>query len=81
MRDDADIVLIMLCKNRILYQNPVDDPIFSAHKRYVVPNERTGSEFSYYLSDFPVSVVGCTQQVSIDEPISPLLSITLADDV
>jgi hypothetical protein len=69
MREDADLVLKMFSKNRVLYENPVNDPIFSAHKRYVVPNERTGMEFPYYLSDFPVAVVGCAQQVSVDDTV------------
>lgn len=63
-RDDADLVLKLVAKNRITYDNPVNDPIFSAHTKFTTVDETDGSNVTLYYSDFPASVIGCTQQVS-----------------
>lgn len=60
-QETADITVIMLAKNSVHYDEPVDDPLFSTHTAldyYTL----WGSEEAGYLSDFPVSMFGCTQQ-------------------
>lgn len=60
-QDNADVTVIMLAKNSVYYGEPVNDPLFSAHAPmdyYTI----WGSEQKGYLSDFPVSMIGCTQQ-------------------
>lgn len=62
-RDDADLVLKLVLKNRIAYNIPVNDPLFSAHEKYTTFDETDQVSVSFYFSDFPASVLGCTQQV------------------
>ena len=63
-RDDADLVFKQVIKNRVAYDSPVNDPVFSAHKLFTTFDVTSGGNVSFYFPDFPVSVIGCTQQVS-----------------
>lgn len=62
-RDDADLVLKLVVKNRVTYDIPVNDPLFAAHKEFTTFDETDGANVTFYFSDFPASVVGCVQQV------------------
>lgn len=64
-RNDADVSLRLTAKNGIKYFKPVNDPMFSAH-RLVIQSTQTGN-VSFYMSDFPGSMMGCVQQVSYSE--------------
>lgn len=67
---DADITLIFLSANGILFTDPVNDEWYAAHQ---ASNETaqiiwdTGS-FPYYLSDKPASVLGCKEQYQRCDP-------------
>lgn len=58
-RSDADTTLMFLAGNNVRNTNPVDDPIFSAHRVGDVPYHG-----NVYYSDYVTSVVGCIEQVS-----------------
>lgn len=62
-RPDADIALAAVWLNDMIYEKPVDDPLFSAHREWIYtpgggyPNE------TKYKSDHVAGVIGCAQQV------------------
>ena len=56
-RTDADITLLLLAQNQILYEAQSDDPFFAAH-------QQNGTSF-YYLPDADVNVMGCTDQFEL----------------
>jgi hypothetical protein len=61
---EADLVIGAIGKNHVQYQEPVNDPFFAAH----VPlnNWHQGySNATYYLSDFPVAMFACKEQVRL----------------
>jgi hypothetical protein len=59
-RSDADISLLALNLDPIMYfQEPIDDPLFSAHKLLDFRSQRN---YSYYASDYPARVIGCAAQ-------------------
>jgi hypothetical protein len=60
--NNADLFFRFVGKGLVIYANPVNDPLFSAH-RPVTYTLQTGNA-SYYQSDFPGSTLACTQQVS-----------------
>jgi len=58
--ENADLAVVMVSKNQVRYGMPIDDPFFSAH-RPVSSRDNDGN--TNYLSDFPISIMGCNQQV------------------
>ncbi|KAF2189270.1 hypothetical protein K469DRAFT_659388 [Zopfia rhizophila CBS 207.26] len=62
-RKDADVALTTIHHNNIIYSNPVDDPVFAAHKpfKYVTG---TGRNITMYMPDSPARTIGCTEQAS-----------------
>ena len=56
-REDADVSLIFVIGNSISYLNPVDDPLFAAHRRSLSDDQ------TIYLPDYPAGALGCTEQV------------------
>lgn len=64
-RTDSDLALLAVWFNRVLYETPVEDPLFSAHKPipYVVGGGHPDG--SLYVSDNIAGVVGCAVQVWI----------------
>jgi hypothetical protein len=65
--DDADLHLVMIPKNRQTFFEQNDDPLFAAHQPMLLdvnaPANPEATNTTIYLSDFPVSVVGCALQV------------------
>jgi hypothetical protein len=62
-RWDADVSLRLTLKNAVQYENPVDDPMFSAHRETIFTDGTTGENITMYMSDHPGSVMGCAEQV------------------
>jgi hypothetical protein len=62
--DDADLVLVMIPKNQMKYETPVNDPVFAAHKPFVYRLPSSTASTTNYLSDWPISTLGCKEQVS-----------------
>lgn len=61
--DDSDLVVVYVTTRGVRYWEPVDDPLFSAHKviqQLLVDN----STIPNYLPDAPMTAFGCQQQVS-----------------
>ncbi|RAR10171.1 hypothetical protein DDE82_001446 [Stemphylium lycopersici] len=57
----GDIFLKPVQPNSLLFQEPVDDPLYSAHKEVHLIDMSTNKTVTHYLADDPVRVVGCTQ--------------------
>jgi hypothetical protein len=53
---------MMLNQNRVLYQAPSDDPWMPAHDQY------NGSTGPFWLGDYSVNLMGCTDQYQICNP-------------
>ena len=66
-RKDADVVVITIALDSIMYTEPVNDPLFSAHKTLKSPEARGRT---MYVSDNPVGVIGCALRVCW--PLSPV---------
>ena len=62
----GDIFFKPVVPNRIQYVNPVDDPLYSAHK--VVYDVLRGKNITTYAPDYPIRLVSCLQQVSTTLP-------------
>jgi hypothetical protein len=62
-RTDADVHLVFIAPNSLLYDTPVDDPLFSAH---LVSNisitDQNGNMVKYYEADYYIGAIGCTDQ-------------------
>jgi len=65
-RKDADVVVIALSLDNIMYPSPIDDPLFAAHK---LLDFRDSQNFSYYASDNPAGMIGCAMQVGFTSSI------------
>jgi hypothetical protein len=63
--DDADITLIVVQPNAMIYQTAVDDPFFSAHKTIELESYTDGQNATWYVADSPVSAFGCEVQVKL----------------
>lgn len=63
-RIDADVSLIFLSANAILYTGEVNDPLYSAHQPLPsISNTLTGNETTtMYIRDEPAAVLGCVAQ-------------------
>jgi hypothetical protein len=59
---EADVSVVSFSASRVSYSNPVDDPVFAAH-RPVSDVSTFGVNNSVYESDWPVSAMGCWMQV------------------
>ena len=73
-RSDAQVDLLFLTNNEILYLEPITDPFFKATKLVRVLIGLTNNEGSlyedYYTPHEPVSVLGCATQYTICNPSS-----------
>ncbi|KAF2024892.1 hypothetical protein EK21DRAFT_20904, partial [Setomelanomma holmii] len=63
-RTDADVALAAIWLNFIMYEKPVNDPLFSAHKKWIYQPGGGYPDEIRYQSDNAAGVVGCTEQVS-----------------
>ncbi|KAF2728125.1 hypothetical protein EJ04DRAFT_504579 [Polyplosphaeria fusca] len=63
-RTDADTTLQAVKKGNIMYKEPIEDPVFSAHQATEVFDVATAINVTMYKSDAPLTVLGCTDQVS-----------------
>lgn len=61
-RTDADVHLIYVAGNSILYENPVEDPVFSAH---IVSNRSSTDDDANFESDYYLGVIACAEQHQI----------------
>jgi len=61
-RSDADVELKAISTNRVSFTEPVNDPMFSAHRNSTVSTS-SGRILSIYVHDSPVTVMGCAVQV------------------
>jgi hypothetical protein len=61
-REDADVTLISFFPSNMTYKQPVEDPIFSAHRPIEI--ETTFDEQRRYQSDYDFGIMGCAEQVS-----------------
>lgn len=64
-QNDWDVVIFMLAKNSMGYASVINDPFFAAHKAVPV-STAGGNKETWYVSDFPISLMGCAQQVSLE---------------
>lgn len=66
-RTNADVSLFFLALNAVTYNYPNTDPLFSAT---ILENATLadGTVFSYYIADYYLRVVGCTDQFQICNP-------------
>ena len=62
--NDSDLFLGFVVPHGVSYNNPVDDPLFSAHR--IMTDVASGINLTrtFYVSDEPVTVFGCQNQVS-----------------
>ncbi|KAF1974543.1 hypothetical protein BU23DRAFT_636137 [Bimuria novae-zelandiae CBS 107.79] len=60
-RTDADVALIVVWPNAVVYENPVEDPLFAAH-RIEMRQQASGKDKALYWSDHKAGVVGCAIQ-------------------
>ena len=69
-RTDADVALIPVWTNAVVYHSPVSDPLFAAH-RLEMRQTGVGKDNALYWSDHYAGVIGCALQVSIPSPSPP----------
>lgn len=60
-RTNADISLFLLAPNSVRYDTPVDDPFFSAHL-LGGSTISSGTNFTWYISDYFVNTLACADQ-------------------
>ena len=63
-RTDADVALIPVWANAVVYDRPVEDPLFAAH-RLEMRQTGTGKDKALYWSDHYAGVIGCALQVRL----------------
>jgi hypothetical protein len=63
-RTDADVTLIFIAPNSVVYETPVDDPVFSAHSTNssIVISVLEGQSTVFYESDYYLGIIGCAEQ-------------------
>lgn len=62
-RTDADITLIFIASNSVMYDTPVDDPVFSAHAiSNLNISDSEGQKVVLYEADYYLGVIGCASQ-------------------
>jgi len=59
----ADVILVFVYPNTILFGAPVDDPLFAAHKVFSAPLFGRNESGNFYFPDRPGGVLGCAIQV------------------
>jgi hypothetical protein len=65
-RTDADLHMIFIAPNSILYETPVDDPVFSAHlMSNISTTESRGQGIAYYEADYYLGIIACADQHQI----------------
>lgn len=64
-RTDADIVIMFLSQNGIIYAEPVDDPMFSAHRPM---GFGLVTDLTYYQADWFVNIMACVDQFQVCNP-------------
>jgi hypothetical protein len=74
-RNDTDISLAAVWLNDVVYEAPVNDPLFSAHKPWIYTPGGGYPNQTQYKSDNRAGVVGCAQQVQ--SPITSQLASIL----
>ena len=67
-RTDADITLMMLSQNDIVYTAPSDDPWMPAHIEVNNPTSSTSSRQKVWVGDYYVNLMGCIDQYQICNP-------------
>jgi hypothetical protein len=63
-RDDADVALGAIWLNDVVYEHPVDDPLFSAHSNWTYNPGGGYPSRPLYRSDNAAEVIGCAEQVT-----------------
>lgn len=63
VRNDSETALLAVYPNKIVYVNPVNDPVFSAHRPWKSVNGDGDAHEPLYLPDHPGRVIGCAVQV------------------
>ncbi|KAI4709015.1 hypothetical protein J4E89_006417 [Alternaria sp. Ai002NY15] len=61
---EGDVFWKPFLPNSLEFGEPVDDPLYSAHKEVKKIDAANDKPFSQYLADHPIKGVGCTQHVS-----------------
>jgi hypothetical protein len=61
-RNDADLVLNFV-GSPVHYHDPVDDPLFSAHRTITEYDDGFNDNITRYVADSPLTGVGCSIQV------------------
>jgi hypothetical protein len=61
--DTGDILFKAVASNQIQYTQPVDDPLYSAHKELRYWDGSIMDYKSSYTADYPLGGVACTQHV------------------
>jgi hypothetical protein len=65
-RTDADLHMIFIAPNSILYETPVDDPVFSAHLiSNISTTDSQGRGTVYYEADYYLGIIACADQHQI----------------
>ena len=60
-RTDADVAFTYITLNNVWYHNPVNDPLFSAHKKVTINEGNLAA--ANYKSDNYIGAMGCAVQV------------------
>jgi hypothetical protein len=63
-RDDADVALGAIWLNDVVYEHPVNDPLFSAHSNWTYNPGGGYPSRPLYRSDNAAGVIGCAEQVT-----------------
>lgn len=58
-RDDADVGLAVIWMNDVIYETPVDDPLYAAHREWVWTPGGGFANITQYKADNAAGVVGC----------------------
>jgi len=66
----GDIFFKPVTPGSILYQKPIDDSLYAAHR--AMRDMLRGKNHNLYAPDYPIRVVGCTQQVSVPKLLHAL---------
>ncbi|KAL9131417.1 MAG: hypothetical protein Q9217_000631 [Psora testacea] len=69
-RSDGDVSIMFLASNSVQYEVPVHDPFFSATTLSAPIPLPGGANFSYYLADYMVTVLACTDQHQYCNPVN-----------
>ncbi|KAH7087776.1 hypothetical protein FB567DRAFT_353579 [Paraphoma chrysanthemicola] len=61
-RSDADVSLMAIWLNDVVYEKPVNDPLFSAHQEWIYLPGGGYAGVPLYRSDNAAGVIGCAEQ-------------------